>query len=93
MNINYFLNYFFQRCINLTVHKRIHGDKTKLDFQCHVCEYASYSKKNLREHIKMKHSDKTENKHVCEYCGEKFLYPYLLEAHHVIIPLLTANQN
>ena len=38
----------------------------------------------------MKHSDKTENKHVCEYCGEKFLYPYLLEAHHVIIPLLKA---
>ena len=83
----------FQKFFSLTLHKRTHVDKSKLDFQCHVCEYASYSKKNLRGHIQLKHSDKTKYKHVCEYCGEKFLYPHLLEAHHVIIPLLFKSQS
>ena len=83
----------FQKHFSLTLHKRTHVDKSKLDFQCHMCEYASYSKRNLRGHIQLKHSDKTKYKHVCEYCGEKFLYPHLLEAHHVIIPLLFKSQS
>merc|ERR1740129_68030 len=82
----------FKKFFSLTLHKRTHVDKSKLDFQCHMCEYASYSKRNLRGHIQLKHSDKTKYKHVCEYCGEKFLYPHLLDAHHVIILVLELEQ-
>ena len=88
-------NYFFslsnsQKVGDLTQHKKLHVDKTKLDFKCDMCEYASYAKKYLNAHVIKVHRGKEHYKHICEHCGKKFLYPFDLKQHHVIISQLKA---
>ena len=75
---------------DLTQHKKLHVDKTKLDFKCDMCDYASYAKKYVNAHVIKVHRGKEHYKHICEHCGKKFLYPFDLKQHHVIISQLKA---
>ena len=73
----------------LQYHKKsVHVDKTKLDFKCEKCDFASYARRYVLEHVKKVHCDTPELKQVCEHCGKKFLYLSALKVHHVIISLL-----
>ena len=81
-------NYFFlsnlQDVGTLNEHKkRFHVDKTKRDFKCDKCDYASYAKKYVNAHVLKVHRGKEHYKHICEHCGKKFLYPFDLKQHHV----------
>ena len=66
----------------------MHVDKTKLDFKCEKCDFASYARRYVLEHVKKVHCAPAELKQVCEHCGEKFLYLSQLKVHYVIISLL-----
>ena len=55
-----------------------------------MCEYASYAKKYLNAHVIKVHRGKEHYKHICEHCGKKFLYPFDLKQHHVIISQVKA---
>ena len=70
--------------------KNFHVDKTKRDFKCDKCDYASYAKKYVNAHVIKVHRGKDNYKHICEHCGKKFLYPFDLKQHHVIISQLKA---
>ena len=73
----------------LQYHKKsVHVDKTKLDFKCEKCDFASYARRYVLEHVKKVHCAPAELKQVCEHCGEKFLYLSQLKVHYVIISLL-----
>ena len=61
-----------------------------MDFQCEKCGFATYAKRYLQAHLKKVHQGEEEYKHMCEDCGKRFLYPFDLKKHHVIISLLKA---
>ena len=74
---------------SLNFHKKnTHADKEKLDFQCEMCGFATYAKRYLQEHLRKVHRGEEPYKHICEHCGKRFLYPFDLKKHHVIISLL-----
>ena len=89
---NIFL-FYLQELKQLKWHKKAaHVDKTKLDFKCEKCDFASYAKRYVLLHFRKVHCDPKYPNKVCEYCGKKFLFPVQLkkhhEVHHVIISLL-----
>ena len=60
-------------------HKRTHEkDENKDKFQCDECDFKTYLKKNLTNHITRHHRDKNI---VCEDCGKRFVYNYQLRDH------------
>lgn len=76
---------------SLNFHKKnTHADKEKLDFQCEMCGFATYAKRYLGAHLRKVHRGEEQYKHICEHCGKRFLYPFDLKKHHVIISLLKA---
>ena len=71
-----------QEVDQLKLHKKtVHVDKTKLDFKCEKCDFASYAKRYVLAHFQKVHVKPPELKHVCEYCGKRFLYPSHLKTH------------
>ena len=75
----------FQEVFYLNHHKTtVHIDKTKKDFKCEICDYTSYAKRYIIAHKAKAHR---ERKHMCDQCGLKFIYPWDLRKHTVIIPL------
>ena len=77
----------FQEVFYLNHHKAtVHIDKTKKDFKCEICDYTSYAKRYIIAHKAKAHR---ERKHMCDQCGLKFIYPWDLRKHTVIIPLQT----
>ena len=77
----------FQEVFYLNHHKTtVHIDKTKKDFKCEICDYTSYAKRYIIAHKAKAHR---ERKHMCDQCGLKFIYPWDLRKHTVIIPLQT----
>ena len=57
----------------------VHVDKEKKVFKCDQCDYVSHAQKYINIHKKNKHQK--VHKHVCEDCGAKFMYPYMLKKH------------
>ena len=78
---NIFFSYL-QEVDLLKLHKKtVHVDKTKLDFKCEKCDFASYAKGYVLAHFQKVHVKPPELKHVCECCGKRFLYPSHLKSH------------
>ena len=75
INIKFSLSYL-QEVDQLKLHKKtVHVDKTKLDFKCEKCDFASYAKRYVLLHFRKEHCDPKYPLHVCEYCGKKFRVP------------------
>ena len=82
IRVNKFSLSYLQEVDQLKLHKKtVHVDKTKLDFKCEKCDFASYAKRYVMAHFQKVHVKPPELKHVCEYCGKRFLYPSHLKTH------------
>ena len=70
--------------------KTVHADKTKLDFLCDLCNFATYCQRYLTTHLHVAHPNSKEEReftNVCELCKRRFQFPHELEEHDVIISL------